>query len=120
MALYTQLPVYKVTYDLLLLLFAKTDGLPKSYKYTIGERLKNELLDLLLLVYRANKTSSSDKMVYIDNARICIERVRLYIRILKDSRIWSLNMYLQINLQVEEVSKQLSGWYAYALKHRVK
>lgn len=40
MALYSDLPVYKSTYDLLLAIFCFTKDFGKEYKYTVGESLK--------------------------------------------------------------------------------
>ena len=47
MALYSDLPVYKSTYDLLLAIFSFTKEFGKEYKYTVGERLKKETIELL-------------------------------------------------------------------------
>ena len=49
MALYSDLSVYKATYDLLLAIFQFTKEFGKEYKYTIGESLKKETIDLLML-----------------------------------------------------------------------
>jgi hypothetical protein len=54
MALYSELPVYKATYDLLLAIFRFTKDFGKEYKYTVGESLKKETIELLTLIYRAN------------------------------------------------------------------
>jgi hypothetical protein len=55
MKLHSDLPVYKSTYDLLLGIFDFTKGFSKEYKYTVGESLKKETIDLLILIYRVNK-----------------------------------------------------------------
>jgi hypothetical protein len=46
MGLAEELPVYKKSYDLLLQLFELTRHFKREYKYTIGNTLKNEVLDL--------------------------------------------------------------------------
>ena len=53
MALYSELPVYKATYDLLLAIFRFTKDLGKEYKYTVGESLKKETIELLHTLSRA-------------------------------------------------------------------
>jgi hypothetical protein len=55
MALYIELTVYKATYDLLLGIFRFTKDLGKGYKYTVGESLKKETIELLTLIYRAKE-----------------------------------------------------------------
>jgi hypothetical protein len=47
MKLHSDLPVYKSTYDLLLGIFEFTKSFSKEYKYTVGESLKKETIDLL-------------------------------------------------------------------------
>jgi hypothetical protein len=47
MKLHSDLPVYKSTYDLLFGIFEFTKSFSKEYKYTVGESLKKETIDLL-------------------------------------------------------------------------
>ena len=47
MATYNDLPVYKATYDLLLEMFQFTRDFGKEYKYTVGESLKKETIELI-------------------------------------------------------------------------
>ena len=108
MALYRDLPVYKSTYDLLLAIFRFTRDFAKEYKYTVGDSLKKETIELLTLIYRANV--KRDKQEVLQEARERIEVIRLFIRLMKDMQQISLKQFVQINEVVENVSKQLSGW----------
>lgn len=108
MAQYDELPVYKASYDLLLEIFRFTKNFAKEYKYTIGESLKNETVELITLIYRAN--SKKDKYAILQEAREHIEVIRLFIRLMKDLKQISLKRFVQVNIKVENVSKQLTGW----------
>jgi hypothetical protein len=108
LALFSDLPVYKATYDLLLAIFQFTKDFSKDYKYTVGESIKKETLELLTLIYRANV--KRDKNEVLIEARERIEVIRLFIRIMKDMQQISIKQFVQINESVENVSKQLSGW----------
>ena len=108
MALYSDLPVYKSTYDLLLAIFRFTKDFSKEYKYTVGESLKKETIELLTLIYWANV--KRDKQEVLQEARERIEVIRLFIRLMKDMHQISVKQFVQINEVVENVSKQLSGW----------
>lgn len=79
MKLHSDLPVYKSCYDLLLEIFLFTKEFSKEYKYTVGESLKKETIDLLTLIFRAN--SRSDKNAVLQQARESIEVIRLLARI---------------------------------------
>lgn len=108
MAHYNELPVYKATYDLLLAIFQFTKDFSKEYKYTVGESLKKETIELLTLIYRAN--TRYQKSDVLQMAREQIEVIRLLIRVMKDMKQISLQKFVKINQAVENVSKQLSGW----------
>jgi len=51
MGLYQELPVYKASYDLLIEIFQFTKDFSKDYKYTVGESLKKETIELLTLIF---------------------------------------------------------------------
>jgi len=106
MAQYNELPVYKATYDLLLAIFQFTKEFSKEYKYTVGESLKKETIELLTLIYRAN--TRHQKADVLQMAREQIEVIRLLIRVMKDMKQISLEKFVKINQSVENVSKQLS------------
>lgn len=113
MALYYNLPVYKDSYDLMLHLFLQTKSLPKEYKYTIGEKLKNEALSLIIAIYETTKLQQQEKVAAIEKARAYLEIIRLLVRILKDLKIWSLKTIVLLNTKIETISKQLSKWVVY-------
>jgi hypothetical protein len=59
MALYYDLPVYRDTYKLILKIFELTKDFPKDYKYTLGQDMKRDALQLVISIYRANKTDEN-------------------------------------------------------------
>ena len=92
---------------MLLAIFRFTKDFSKEYKYTVGEILKKETIELLTLIYRANV--KRDKQEVLQEARERIEVIRLFIRLMKDMQQISVKQFVQINEVVENVSKQLSG-----------
>ena len=109
MAMYDNLPVYKTTYDLLLNLFKVCQNMERDYKFTIGEKLKNEIVELIIHVYRAN--SRVEKADCIQKARENVEVVRLLLRLLNDLKQMNLPHFVELNEKLESVSKQLAAWY---------
>jgi hypothetical protein len=108
MSTYQELPVYKSTYDLLIGVFQFTKGFSKEYKYTVGESLKKETIELLVLIYRAN--SKKEKLEVLQEAREHIEVIRLLVRVMNDLRQINLSAFVQVNQKIEDVSRQLTGW----------
>ncbi|MGB4095953.1 MAG: four helix bundle protein [Bacteroidales bacterium] len=111
MAIYYNLPVYKKTYDLILELFNLSSNLPKAYKYTLGERIQLDAIEVIINIYKAN--ASIEKLEYISKSREHIEIIRLMIRILYDTKQINLKRMIVINKKIEEISKQLVGWQKY-------
>ncbi len=108
MSQYQDLPVYKSSYDLLLGIFQCSKGFNREYKYTIGETLKKESIELLMLIFRAN--SRQEKAIVLKEAKERVESIRLLIRIMKDLHQINLSGFVQISQKIEEVSRQLTGW----------
>lgn len=108
MATYDNLPVYKTSYDLLLLVFNVVKEFKKEYKYTLWDSIKKEIISLISNIYKAN--SKLDKKINISTSREKVELLRLYFRLSKDLKILDLNKYIEINLLLESISKQLYSW----------
>ncbi|MFQ3170787.1 MAG: hypothetical protein ACI9DG_000811 [Oleispira sp.] len=64
MALYYDLPVYQDTYQLTLKIFEVTKDFPKEYKYSLGQDMKRDALQLVRGIYRANKSTA--KTVHLE------------------------------------------------------
>ncbi|MCF7845315.1 MAG: four helix bundle protein [Candidatus Pacebacteria bacterium] len=105
------LPVYKASYDLLLYSFQLIKNMPKDYKYTIGDKIKNEMVDMIMNIYHANKEKDKElKKERIIKAKNSIEVIQLLFRLLHDLRQIGLKKFTQASVKIDCVSRQLSGW----------
>ena len=111
MALYYNLPIYRASYKLTVMLFASSSGFAREYKYTIGQQMKDEAMGLIKNIYRANK--AVDKIAHIEAAREKVEMIRLQLRLMQDFNQVGLKQFVGINQGLEEVSKQLVLWEKY-------
>ncbi|MFA5643740.1 MAG: four helix bundle protein [Candidatus Paceibacterota bacterium] len=108
MAIYLHLPVYKASYDLLLEMFKSIKDFNREYKYTLGENIKKEAMELVTNIYRAN--CSFSKNPHIEKAREEIETIRIFFRLARDLGQVGLERFVNINERIENVSKQLAAW----------
>lgn len=115
MAVYDNLPVFKLSYDVLLTVLKMSMNFQRNYRYTVGEALQREILALCLSIYRANV--ASERVPHIEEAREKLVPIRLMLRILHDTRQISTKQFAMICEDVESISKQLSSWHKY-LKDR--
>jgi len=108
MTIYNHLPVYKASYELFLEIFKTVKDFNREYKYTIGENIKKESIEMIVDIYRAN--SSFSKKSQIEKAREKIETIRVLFRLIKDLRQISLIKFVEINEKIEDISRQLTAW----------
>ena len=64
MALYYELQVFKDVYTLVQKVFLYTQEFPREYKYTLGQNMKRDAIQLVRSIYRANK--AKEKRAYLE------------------------------------------------------
>jgi len=114
MAQYNHLPIFQLTYQLALAIYRATHQFPREYKYTLGQKLKEIISDLLNLIVAAN--SKEDKAVTLEEARAKLEQFRIHLRLACDLKTLGPKRYEFFNRTLEEISKQLSGWLEWSKK----
>lgn len=108
MAVYTNLPVYEETYQLLLQLVTFSRQMQRDFRYTIGEKLQQTMVDIIVLIFKANKAVA--KAVHIAEARERLVEAQVMMRVLNDTRQLSDKQYVQLVERSTSVSKQLASW----------
>jgi len=112
MAQYNHLPVFQKTYLLTVEMYGVTSRFPRAYRFTLGEKLKTLLSDLLCHIVAAN--NSENKLPFLEEATITLEQLRIHVRLASDLTILGLGTYESMSRRLEEVSKQLTGWTLWA------
>ena len=115
MARYDELDAYRLVYDTLLKTYRQIKAVPREIRYTLLETLRNDMIEVLLLITEAN--SRRDKTSSIKMARRTLQKVKLRFRLLKDLKNISDDLYGEFSEQMVLASKQLAGWQRYAASH---
>jgi hypothetical protein len=71
MALHSSLPIYQVTYQLLVLATEITRHMPRDFKASMGGKVREECLELVVLIYRANAATNKVPMLDQLLERLC-------------------------------------------------
>lgn len=108
MALYYSLPVYRDTYALILLLFKLTKEFNREYKYTIGQQIKHDTMQLVRHIYRANQ--ATDKVAHLSHFVDDFELVKLQVRLCHDLRLINPHQFSEVVLLMDSIGRQISGW----------
>lgn len=99
------LPVYKASYDLTLMIFYVVKKYSKEFKYTLWEQIKKDSLSLIATVYKAN--IFLEKWPIIQEARWYLQSLRVLLRLSKDLHIINIEKFIQLQESIEVISKQL-------------
>lgn len=108
MALYDTLPVYKQTYELTLKIFQYTKDFPREYKYSLGQDMRRDCLQLLREIYRSNRARS--KTDYLNAFLDDFELLRIEVRLCGDMRILSGSRQAELTKEMGSIGRQITGW----------
>lgn len=118
MAIYDNLEVFKASYDLLLYVFQFTPNVKRDYRYTLAEKIKDNIIELCLCIYRAN--GAKDRVPDIRQARERLVAIKLMCRMLTDLKQISVRQFAVVCTHTESISKQLQAWQKYSEKMKAE
>jgi len=87
--------------------------LPKKHKLGIFMKIENICLDVTQLIITAALESKNSKLPLLNTARIKIELMKKLIRITNELNIVPNSKYLELELDLQEISKMTNGWIKY-------
>ena len=108
MAIYTDLPLYKDAYRLLLDVTRTMKRVSRDNRYTIGQDLRKRIMDIIVMIYRANRTRK--KAHIISEMRERLLEAQVFMRLLCDMRDISEGQYAALAEQTASMSKQMAAW----------
>lgn len=109
MAQYQHLPIYKATYELLQQVSRAVKTFPRDFKHSLGTKLRDEVVDLVLFIYKAN-TFMGERSAYITLIVERMQVVELLVRLSKDMRLISIKQFSEIVASTDSVVRQAQGW----------
>lgn len=86
MAQYQHLPIYKTTYELLQLVTRATSAFPKAYKYSLGDKLRAEVVEMVVFIFKAN-SSRADRATHAAALLERLQVVQLLMRLSRDDMV---------------------------------
>ncbi|MFK7779544.1 MAG: four helix bundle protein [Candidatus Gracilibacteria bacterium] len=109
MARYEHLNVYKEVYNLSVCLFSDISKFDRNYKFTIGDKIINILIEVLELIIYINNLDILNRKTYFLKLEKSLERLVIFINITNDLKLFGnpkkyLN-YLEILVKVKKMVK---------------
>ncbi|MFA6121883.1 MAG: four helix bundle protein [Sideroxydans sp.] len=108
MALHTNLPIYKVAYDFLDVVTDLAKNMPRDFKQSIGGKLRDEAVEISVLIFRANvaQEKASHLIELVERQQV----VELLLRLSRDKRLISTGQYAKAIELTNSIGKQANGW----------
>lgn len=108
MAQHTELPIYKDAYTLLDLIVEITKHIPRDFKRLIGEKMREECLEITILIFRAN--IHRDKVPHLTDLLERQQVLELILRLARDKRLIATSQYAKAAKLTQSIGRQANGW----------
>ena len=96
------------TYDLMHWLFPQIGKFPRDYRFILGDRLENGLLDVLEKLVEARYTK--DKEQILRSVNISLEKLRFMARLSKDLKLVNIKKYEYLAREINGIGVYVGGW----------
>ena len=103
-----ELPIIQKTYDLVKWYVPILNRLPRSHKFTLGERIITHLYNLLEGLIEVRY--AQEKLPQLKTLNNKLDILRYQTRLLADFGLISRKRYQYISQQVNNIGKDLGGW----------
>ena len=113
-----ELSVIQKTYDLIKWYVPIIERLPKTHKFTIGDRIINNLYDLLEELIKAKY--AQEKLTKLESLNNVLDILRYQTRLLLDFELISLKRYEYVCQLFQEIGIELGGWIRQQIKKPIK
>lgn len=108
MALYNTLPVYRDSYRLLREIYTVTGKFSKEFKYSLGQDMKRDVLNLFRSIYNANM--KTNRREYLECFLSDFELVKIEMRLCCDLKLLSVGKFAELALLTDNIGKQVTAW----------
>ncbi len=102
------LTIIQKVYDLIQWYVPILNRLPRNYKYQLGDRVSQNLCDILEALIAAKY--AQDKLAQLQGINVKLEILRHQIRMLRDFGKMSIDRYEYVSKKTNEIGTELGGW----------
>jgi hypothetical protein len=103
--------VYKHAYDLVLYFYQLNHNVSREYKFSLCEKIKDELHEILMNIYFANdEKDNSLRIEMIKKSVRLLQSVKLRVRLLHDLKQLNLNHFAHLAELFTDLKTELLNW----------
>lgn len=105
----SDLIVYRKTEELLYKIYPRLVNFPKSEKFSLCQNIKENFFDLLRCISLGNSVKSK-RIAYLQEADGYLQVLKVLIKLSKQRKYISDGFFKDVDLQLTEINKLLSGY----------
>ncbi len=87
----------------------KTKDFPRSFKYSLGDKIRNECIELVVFIYKANSLREC-REEHLNQILERVQVIELMLRLAKDLRLFSVDSFSEIVMLTDSIARQAQGW----------
>ncbi|MEA3249821.1 MAG: four helix bundle protein [Patescibacteria group bacterium] len=85
-------------------------NLPKSCRYSLGQRIDSLFVEIMESLAAATFTSKEEKLPFVRHAIKKLDTVKILLMILWETKSLDSRKYTKLSAELEEVGRMLGGW----------
>ncbi|MCB0342451.1 MAG: four helix bundle protein [Pseudobdellovibrionaceae bacterium] len=102
--------VFADSYQLGLIVFERTKAFPKHLRPTLGRKLEEGVITLLVAVREACLLKGSTRFKKLQQASHALDEIRILCQMSCDLRVFSAGMYHDISVLTSEIGREIGGF----------
>ena len=114
MSIHTELPIYKHAYGMLRLSLVGLRNMPRDFKHSLGTRIHNECIEVLVLIAEANQLPDADRAPVIQAMLRRVGKIEFMLRVCFDEHLISPKIWADAIALLQTLGNQGGGWLRYS------
>jgi len=82
----------------------------RSEKYTLGEKIKNLIIELLVIAMKSALSPKNKKLPLLNKIDNKIFILKTLIRLSKETKSLDIKKYILLEEKLQEIGRMLGGW----------
>lgn len=120
MAVYTDLPLYEESYQLLLQFTFLSQKMQRDFRYSMGEEVKRAMMAMIVDVYKANYKKHNNPLKWVEDAQTRLVEIKVMLRMLNELRQLPDRHFALLVEREAVIGGQLDRWETSLRKNKVK
>lgn len=105
-----EIPIIKKLYELYILTHKLILKFPKHERYALGEKLENNIIEIMDLVIFGNSQPKNFKEEYVEKANVKLEILKIFYRMGFEIKAIEESDYLKTEKYLQETGRMFGGW----------